>query len=466
MNSIAQDQNIHNGHTIFAILRYFYPELITTILLYGLIYIDNYFISQLAISAGYTTLGYTNMLFQFITKIAEGFSVGMVILCGYYNSKDEYKNVGSAVSDAFWATSFIGTVIALALFFGASIIYNFFQIPQEMVSLGVPFLRLRAIGVLFNFIYFALLGFFRGIKNTKIPMYLFMTGSTLFVFFDYVLIFGKLGFPKMGFMGSATASVIQYSIMLIGAFIFILQKQKKYDIKFFRLIKFENIIKLISLSWPVMLDKASLALCNIWLGRMMGIITAGTINPVMILGAYTALKDIERIALVPGLAFAQVLTLLTSNDSSSGNWSGIMATLKRVFLLSYTMVSIILLIFFLGLKSYLNIFDVNNVFTSFVIKAFPIVAILIFLDLSQLILSALLRGAGKVQLVMKVRWMITILYFLPVTYIITFLPIESMLVKFMLIYGTFHISGILMSIVYLQKLQNPNLSLKTLNQKA
>lgn len=446
-------KTLNAGHSVSVILKYFYPELITTSLLYGLIYIDNYFISQLSITSGYAALGYANMLFHFITKVAEGFSVGMVILCGYYNSNSEDKNVGRAVSDAFWATSFIGAAVALILYFGAYPIYNNFQLPKDMIDLGVPFLKLRSIAVFFNFIYFALLGFFRGIKNTKVPMYLFLTGAFIFVLFDYLLIFGKFGFPQMGFMGSAAASVIQYAVMLIGSFLFIATNKKKYDIKFFRFIKLENIVKLGMLSWPVMLDKACLALCHIWLGKIVGAIAATAVNQTALLSTYTALKDIERIALLPALALAQVLTFLTSNDIRSGNWESIFVTLKRVTLLSYGMVAGVLAAFFFGSRIFLGFFDKYNTFTESVIYVLPIVILLVFLDLSQLVLSAVLRGSAKVQTVMSVRWVITLLFFGPISYIISVSPIESVLLKFMLVYATFHVSGLLMSLVYMQRLQ-------------
>ncbi len=60
------------------------------------------------------------------------------------------------------------------LYFGAHTIYNFYEAPPQMISLGVPYLRIRAIGVFFAFIYFALIGFLRGIKNPKLPMLFFI----------------------------------------------------------------------------------------------------------------------------------------------------------------------------------------------------------------------------------------------------------------------------------------------------
>ena len=68
-----------------------------------------------------------------------------------------------------------------------------------MIALGVPYLQLRAISVFFQSIYFAFVGFLRGIKRPRVPMYVYIVGAIVFLFFDYGLIFGRFGLPQMGF---------------------------------------------------------------------------------------------------------------------------------------------------------------------------------------------------------------------------------------------------------------------------
>jgi Na+-driven multidrug efflux pump len=223
---------------------YFFPELVTAGLLYiGLEIIDFSFLACTNIASCNATLVVTNQIFHLITKVAEGFSVGMVIICGQYNGAHEYHKTGPVLSDAFWTTALIGATIAAIVYLSAYGLYAFYGVPEAISSLGVPFLRIRSLGIFLSFIYFALIGFLRGIKNTRAPMMLFIAGAIVFLFFDYALIFGKWRFPAMGLRGSAIATVLQYTTMLIGAILYILFKpeHRKFCISLFTKLSWSNI---------------------------------------------------------------------------------------------------------------------------------------------------------------------------------------------------------------------------------
>ncbi|MCH5687395.1 polysaccharide biosynthesis C-terminal domain-containing protein [Niabella sp. W65] len=63
-----------------------------------------------------------------------------------------------------------------------------------------------------------------GTNNSKYLKYGFIGEALVNVFLDYTLIFGKLGFPAMGFNGAAYASVLAE---VTGAFIVFLIIVKK-----------------------------------------------------------------------------------------------------------------------------------------------------------------------------------------------------------------------------------------------
>ena len=82
------------------------------------------------------------------------------------------------------------------------------------------------------------------------------------------------------------------------------------------------------LSWPVVLDKATLAGAYIWLGAMFKDIGQYTVV------TFCVVKDMERLAFLPAIACAQVITFLVSNDYGQGNWKGIKSNLKKVAFLA------------------------------------------------------------------------------------------------------------------------------------
>lgn len=440
------------GESYQTLLSYFFPEFITCLLLYCVLGLfDSLMIAQLPNKAAYTTLGYTNTLFHLLTKLAEGFSVGMVIICGQYNGKQEHKNVGDAVTSGFWATLLIGAAISLVLYASAYSIYTFYQIPTDMINLGIPFMRLRALGVFFNFVFFALVGFLRGIKNTKVPMLLLLIGGTVFLFLDYVLLFGKFGFPAIDFQGSALASVIQYMVMLLGALVYIFYdpELKIYGIRLFRKIKWLEVAQLLKLSWPVMLDKAALAICQIWLSKQISVVALKHAD-IAIRTSFIAIKDIERFAIIPALALAQIITFLVSNDYRLNNIAAIKTNVARVLLMALSFTGTILVVVSIFPSAFLKYIETDSAFITFVASCIPVVSMLVVFDLLQLIISAALRGASHVRLVMITRIAVSGLFFIPVSYFLAHSSFASAYLQFIAVYGTLYIANGITCAIYLR----------------
>ena len=441
-----------SGEKYGTLMRYFLPEFITNFLLYAMpFWLDAAFIGSLSSTEDYATLGISNSFLHLIIKIGEALSVGTLVLSGQFNGKCSFEDAGRTLRDAFWVTTFLGLLFGGILFFGAHSIYVWYGVSPEIAQLGVPFLRLRAVGVLCMFIYLALVGFLRGIKNARTPMKIFIFGSSLFVFFDYVLIFGHWGFPAMGLRGSALATVIQYSTMMVIALGYVLCNKKvlKYSINLFSGLKDISYVKhLLGITWPVLLDKAIMAGAYVWLGKM--IATMGTCG----IAAFCAVKDMERFAFLPAIAFAQVITFLVSNDVGIKNWGGIKTNIKKVLLLASVMVIIIMGTFIYYSTFILSFLDKKDEFSGIVKQVFPLLSIFILFDLLQLILSGALRGAGNVRIVMIVRFATCFGYFVPVSYALSRWPFENEALKLFLLYGSFLFGNALMSIWYIRRFRS------------
>ena len=438
-----------HGESYGSILRFFVPEFITNLLLYSMpFWIDAAFIGALKSTSTYATLGITNNFIHLVIKVAEALSVGTVVLSGQFNGMGEYKNVGRTIRDSFWVTCIVGIGFASILYIGAPWIYAWYGVSEKVIHRGVPFLRLRAIGILCMFMYLAVVGFLRGIKNTKTPMKIFVFGAVLFIFFDYVLIFGKFGFPILGLQGSALATVIQYSSMFaVGiGYILLSPKNRKFGIQLFSGFKDVSCVKrLLLLSWPILLDKTAMAWSYIWLGKM--IVPFGKYS----IAAFCVVKDMERFVFLPAIAFAQVITILVSNDFGVQKWDSIKNNIKKVIFLSSLMVSFILVVFIFFREPIIYLFDKKGKFTDIAMYVFPMLSIFVLFDLLQLILSAALRGSGNARLVMFVRFIVCFGYFIPISFVISQMPIQDSTFKIVLIYGAFYLGNALMSIVYIKR---------------
>ncbi len=442
-------QDFVYGESYRAIFGYFWPELISALVLFSLSNVlDARWISGLKSTSTYAALNVTYDFIHFMLKLAEGFSIASVVLCGQYNGVGNYKEAGKAFRDVFWVNVIVGGALASTLFFGAHHIYALYGLPEKMIAVGTPYLRLQAFRVFLMFIFMALVGFLRSIKNTRVPMQILFVGGMLFLFFDYSLIFGTFGFPELQFKGSAIASIIQYGVMcvLILTYVMFHKETRKYEISLFSgLNNWSKIKHIFALSWPAIIDKASFAGAYIWLGSMI------TSMGKYAIASYGTIKIIERFALLPAVAFAQVVTFLVSNAYGRKDWQGIKSSIKKIFLLTSIFVGTNLLIFSLYADRIIPFFDPKGRITEFSAGLFPYLSLLAFFDVLQLILSGALRGAANVKTVMLVRLLVFTCYFFPISYILSGISFQSETLKFFCIYGSFYLGNAIMSIVYIHR---------------
>ena len=451
LNSYWEGIISREGSSYQTILNFFVPELISALVIYSLPYIlDELFIAQLRSASTYAAVGLTNStLVHFLTKIAEGIAVGITIATGLANGAGKERLVGRTFIQSLWVTLIFATFVSSCLFFFAKSLLVTYGFPEEMVIVGVPFLRLKSFGVFLNFILFSIIGFLRGIKNTKTPMIIFLVGACSFVFCDYVLIFGKLGFKALGFLGSAWASIIQQSVMIFLALYYVYKSlnHDRFDLRF-SWPSLTSIVSIFNLSWPIIIDKAMMSICYIWLGKM--IAPMGT----NMLATFTVIKNIERFAFLPAIAGAQIITFLASNLIGAGESDGLKSTIKKTMFVSSTFVFFLLLVISFYPTQIISCFDKTGAFTAQAAKVLPIVSVFVFFDLIQLILSAALRGMSYVKLVMNTRIIFSLCFFIPITFLTNVFGFFEPGLKFILLYGTFYISSALMACFYVYKFRS------------
>lgn len=87
-------------------------------------------------------------------------------------------------------------------------ILRFMKASPQVISLGIPYLRIFFGGISLFFINEALGAVFRASGDTKLPTIAFSVGTVLNIFLDPAFIFGWGPFPEMGVAGAAVATII------------------------------------------------------------------------------------------------------------------------------------------------------------------------------------------------------------------------------------------------------------------
>ncbi len=448
VEKVVNIRRAKEGESIRQILSYWLPELISAMILITLPpIVDSYVVSNSQSLTSYGALAMATNFLYTLTKFAEAIPIAGIAIIGRYNGAKEYEKCGRELGNTFWTTSFIGILQFVFIFFAAESIYRWLGVSEEMVQIGAPFLRMKSFGIMLVFSLLSFIGFMRAVKNTRMPMIINLTGIATFVFFDIGLVLGRFGLPQLNLHGSAMATIIQFAIMNMIALGYILfnDEYKKYFTKvFFSVFNVKRALNLLNLSWPIMIDKMSFALCYVWLSKMLA--TMGTFA----ITTYDVVKNLERFAFLPAMAFAQVITFLVSNRLGAKDPEGAKNNIKKILLLTAATVGTTLSILCLNARYFVGLFDPKNQFTDFGSIVLPMISLLVVFDFIQVILAGALRGAGDVRTVMKVRFFSCALFFYPTCYLAAKLPIDNEIIRFFMIYGAYYLTTGIMSFFFLK----------------
>lgn len=82
------------------------------------------------------------------------------------------------------------------------------NISPDMVVFAAQYFKIRLLGVVFTFLFRTQEVFLQGTGDTRTPLKVSIVSNGCNVVLDYLLIFGKFGFPRMGVEGAALATVL------------------------------------------------------------------------------------------------------------------------------------------------------------------------------------------------------------------------------------------------------------------
>ena len=167
-----------------------------------------------------------------------GFSIGAQVLIARRNGEEHYKGIGPIVNQGILFLFLMATILSLGSLFCSPFILHYLIESEEVAQAAIAYLNYRVYGLFFAFASTIFRAFYVGITKTKILTISSLTMVGCNIILNYLLIFGKLGFPQMGIAGAAIASTISEAVALL---FYIIYTYKKTDWRKYCLFKWEGI---------------------------------------------------------------------------------------------------------------------------------------------------------------------------------------------------------------------------------
>ncbi|WLD91574.1 MATE family efflux transporter [Alkalihalobacillus sp. AL-G] len=130
-----------------------------------------------------------------------------------------------SVLQALYLSFFLTIVVMTVGFVILSPILDGMNLNQKVETVAFHYLAGLSFGMLPLFMYTVLRCFIDALGATRTTMVITLLSLPINVLFNYVLIFGKFGFPKLGGIGAGYASAITYWFILIVAILVVIRHE-------------------------------------------------------------------------------------------------------------------------------------------------------------------------------------------------------------------------------------------------
>lgn len=356
-------------------------------------------------------------------------------------NKDEAENIAAQAIGIGFIISLLTGIIGIL---SANTTFKLIVDDPEVIVLGSGYLRIVFIGAFFLIPQFVANSILRGAGNTVVPLVSAAFANAFNIIGDYVLIFGKFGFPELGVNGAAiatgTAQIVGSSI----TFFFLLRGKsgiKLHISKVFRLSK--DVVKsIIDLSVPATLEtfmnEGSRLLSSFWIAQL------GTVA----FAAHSLANAAESISFMPGYGFAVAATTMVGQSLGARDIKRAEISTKKSVIYSVWLMGAVASVFLFLPYGIMRLFS-NNLETvalaSRCLRVGAIEQIPIAIGMS---VSGALKGAGDTRGPFKISLVTNLAVRLPLIFIIVFILKWNVVFVWWATAIQFIVEAILMTIRY------------------
>jgi MATE family multidrug resistance protein len=219
--------------------------------------INNIFLGHLSEEA-LAVASITGVYYLIFSSIGYGLNNGLQALISRRAGENRPEEIGKIFHQGILVAMCIALIGIICTYTVAPVILRMVIHHQGTAAKAVSFLQIRIWGLPFLYIYQMRNALLVGTNQSRLLVSGTLVEALANVFFDYVLIFGMLGFPKLGFNGAAYASIIAEFMGMFAIFIVIRLRGIDRRFGLFRRTEWDpaNIRNILSLSGPLIFQHA------------------------------------------------------------------------------------------------------------------------------------------------------------------------------------------------------------------
>lgn len=232
---------------------------------------DNIMVQQLGETA-FSGVSTTNALTNFLLMFLLGLAAGSAVLVAQYWGKRDTERICSVAAVVLQCCILVALLGGAVFFFFPSATLRLMTSDTSIIQAGSVYLRVVAFSFVFIAITAALSSTLRCVELVGVTLAASLSSLFTNVILNYILIFGKFGFPALGIRGAALATFLARMLECVIMLIYMFARQRKIPIRVRHIFHFDRLIfrDYIRYGLPVALGDSQWALIGVGKGAIVG----------------------------------------------------------------------------------------------------------------------------------------------------------------------------------------------------
>ena len=378
-------------------------------------FVDNAMVGQLGTSE-LAAISLGNSFIFLAMSFGIGFSTAITPLIAESSAKNNDSKTKMILSNGILICSILGIILTVIVLITKPIIYYMGQ-SQEVVNLAYPYITWTAISLFPLIVFQSFKQFSDGLSFTKIAMISTVIANLMNVIINYILIYGKFGFPRLELVGAGIGTLIsRISMVLIIILLIKINPKINLYIKNFSLIKYSSLVtkKIINLGYPSalqMMFEVGFFISGIWVCGIIGT-NYQAANQIAL--------NLSSLTFMVALGFSVAATIRIGNQKGLKDYINLKRIAISIFLITILIEFVFAIIFIISsdLLPWLYL-DNNNSFdvletVSIASKLLIVVALFQIFDGIQIVAQGSLRGIQDVKIPSLICFFSYVVFGIPV----------------------------------------------------
>lgn len=343
-----------------------------------------------------------------------GVGVGITALIARYLGAHDEKGITRVVHNGIFLGILNSILFALFGIFLAKFYFEFQKASGIIETYGIQYLSICSI---FAFSIIMEITFERMLIASGKTIYTMITQSTgaiINIIFDPILIFGLFGFPKMGIVGAAVATIFGQTVAMFMALYFNVAKnhEVRISIKKFA-VDFKTIVNIYEIGFPSIVMQSA---ASFMIFQLNNLLASFSTTATAVLGVYFKLQSF---VILPVFGLNNSVISIVSYNYGAGKIKRLLKTVKVANIYAFSIMLAGFVLCQILPSQILKIFDASDNMLAIGVPALRIISFSFLIAPFSIVSSGTFQALGKGTFSLIISLIRQLIVILPLSYLLS-----------------------------------------------